>query len=108
MILRDRVTRLRAPLVGDGYGNQERDWDQAVAVEYPAGVGPASSTEDVHDQQRTTTRWRVFLPPTADLEATDRVTWDGTTFEVDGDVERWKRRGRLHHVEAVLLKVTQG
>lgn len=108
MILRDRVTRLRAVLTSDDYGNQARDWATASAVDYPAEVGPTSTTEDVDDQQRTTTRWRAILPPLADVEATDRIRWDGQDFEVDGEVECWKRRGRPHHVEAVLLKVTQG
>lgn len=108
MILRDRVTRLRAELVEGDYGNETRDWANATSVDYPAEVQPVSSTEDVVNQQRTETRWRVFLPASADLEATDRITWDGDTFEVDGEVERHKARGRLHHVEAVLLRVEQG
>lgn len=108
VILRDRVTRLRAPLVRDAYGNETRDWDGAAELGLPAAVGPMSTAEDVDDQQRTTTRWRIILPPSVDVEATDRIRWDGFTFEVDGEVERWKRRGRPHHVEAVLLKVIQG
>lgn len=108
MILRDKVTRLRAPLVDGPYGNQTRDWANATAVTYAAEVQPVSSTEEVVNQQRTETRWRLFLGPSADLEATDRILWDGDTYEVDGEVERHKRRGALHHLEAVLLRVEQG
>ncbi|WDZ87188.1 phage head completion protein [Micromonospora cathayae] len=105
MRLRDQVTRVRAPLVDGPYGNQQRDWDNATAQPYPAEVQPVSSTEDVVNQQQTVTRWRMFLGADADLEATDRFEWDGGTYEVDGDVERWKRRGVLHHLEAVLMRV---
>ncbi|MFI5839452.1 head-tail adaptor protein [Catenuloplanes sp. NPDC051500] len=107
MQLRDLITRLRAPLAGDGYGNERPDWSAATSTPYPADVQPASSTEDVVDEQRTVTRWRVWLPRTADLLASDRIEWDGQTYEVEGDVERWKVRGWLHHLEAVMIKVTQ-
>ena len=106
MRLSDTVTRLRAPLIAGPYGNEERDWDNAPpGVVYPAEVQPVSSTEDVVNIQQTQTRWRLFLGPDADLEATDRIVWDGDTYEVDGEVERWKRRGTLHHHQAVLLLV---
>lgn len=112
MILRDTVVRRRAALISGGYGNQQRDWATATSVTYPAVIGPVSTSEDVVDQVRTVTRWRMFLPPSADVVATDRIEWDDgsgvKTFEVDGDVEVWKRRGRRHHLEAALLKVTQG
>jgi hypothetical protein len=105
VVLSETVIRRRAPLVDGPYGNQVRDWENAPPVTYPAEVQPVSSAEDVVDQQRTVTRWRLFLGPGADLEATDRIEWDGATYEVDGDVERWERRGVLHHIEAVLMRV---
>jgi hypothetical protein len=109
MILHDRVTRLRGtPTSGGVYGGQDTDWSNPGTAVYPAEVQPISQTEDVAGQQRTQTRWRVFLPPSADVLATDRIVWDGVTYEVEGEVERWKRRGVLHHLEAVLVKVTQG
>ena len=105
MRLSDTVTRLRAPLIAGPYGNSEFDWPNATSVDYPAEVQPVSSTEDVVNQQQTVTRWRLFLGSTADIEATDRIEWDGDTYEVDGEVERWKRRGVVHHLEAVLMRV---
>lgn len=108
MLLHDQVTRLRAGLTEGPYGNETRDWDNATSATYSAEVQPVSSTEDIVNQQQTITRWRLFLPASADLEATDRIVWDGDTYEVDGDVERWKRRGVLHHLEAVLMRVEQG
>ncbi|MFF3867355.1 head-tail adaptor protein [Micromonospora sp. NPDC001898] len=109
MRLSDRVTRVRAALVDVGYGNKARDWDNAPPGEvYRAEVQPLPTSEDIVGEQRVTTRFRVFLPPTADLEATDHVVWDGATYEVDGAVLPWKRRGVLHHLEALLIRVEQG
>ncbi|GAA3781172.1 phage head completion protein [Micromonospora maritima] len=108
VILHDQVTRLRAPLAEGPYGNEERDWDNPEQATWPAEVQPVSSTEDVVNQQQTVTRWRLIVGPSADLVATDRVVWDGATYEIDGDVERWKRRNVLHHLEAVLMRVEQG
>lgn len=106
MRLTDTVVRRRAPVTSGSYGNQTRDWANASTQTYPAMVGPVSSTKDVVNQQQTITRWRLTLGPYADLEATDRIEWAGGTYEVDGDVERYKRRGgQLHHLSAVLLRV---
>jgi len=108
VILRDRVARLRASLISAGYGNQAPDWANATSTSYPAAVGPLSSVEDVVDQQQTTTRLRLILPASADVAAADRIVWAGQTYEIDGEVIAVKRRGRTHHLEAVLIKVTQG
>lgn len=108
MRLHDTITRLRATGSSDGYGNTTADWSGTLnEVDLPAEVQPAGSTEDVVDQARTTTRWRLWLFADADLTASDRVRWDGQVYEVDGDVETWKRRGAPHHLEALLMKVTQ-
>jgi hypothetical protein len=108
LLLHDTVTRVRAPLTAGPYGGQQRDWSNTSSVAYPAEVQPVSSTEAVVDADRTVTRWRVVVGPGAAVAATDRIVWDGGTYEVDGDVERWKHRGVLHHLEAVLMRVTEG
>lgn len=108
MLLADHVYRLRAVTTDDGYGNQTTDWSLATSVEYSAEVQPLSADENDVNQQRTETRWRLWLSARADLIATDRIVWDGNTYEVYGDVERWKARGRMHHVKAILRKITQG
>jgi head-tail adaptor len=107
VLLHDTVERLRPAPVGDGYGNNRPDWTSPATVTLPAEVQPMSGDEDLADQNRTTTRWRLFLNAGADIVATDRIRWDGRLFEVDGDVERWKRRGVEHHIEAVLTRVVQ-
>ncbi len=105
---RDTVTLLRAPVVTNPYGNSGRDWSLATATTVPANVqGPSgqglSGSEDVTDENRVTTRWRLYLPGGADLEATDRVRFGGDVYEVDGQVLARRER----HVRALLLRVEQ-
>jgi Phage head-tail joining protein len=107
MIYHQEVSILRAPLVAGDYGNQDRDWQNAASTTSPAEIQPIKAGEAVVNEQRTITRWRVFLPASSNLVSTDRVSWAGATYEVDGEVEQWTRRRRLHHLEAVLQRVRQ-
>lgn len=90
-----------------GYGSTELDWSAPTETPLAATVQPLSSLEDVVGQERTITRWRVHTDP-ADITAQDRIVWDGGTYEVDGDVEVYKRRGVLHHLEFVVERIAGG
>lgn len=107
-MLADSVTRRRAPLTSAGYGNQTRDWTTATSQAYPAWVSVVSSTEEVVGQPRTLTRWKCTVGPDADLAATDRIEWDGSTYEIDGDVERHKGPRGLHHQTVILMRAATG
>ena len=63
--------------------------------------------EETRDRETALSRWRVFLPAGTSLTYRDRVTYDGTTFAVDGTPhEVWNpRTRRVHHIEADLLLV---
>ena len=110
MRLPHTVTLLRAPVVSGSYGSQVRNWGAATSTPNVAAfVQPQSSSEQVANEQRVVTRWRIFLDPWADLKAADRVQFDSETFEVNGDVETHRGpAGQAHHLEALLLKVTGG
>lgn len=103
-----QITRLRAPLVSSGYGNQSRDWANATSTTFNVKWSFKAVSEVVGDEPRTVTRGYVFGWPDLDLEATDRVIGpDGLTYEVDGDVlTSWKPSGEIHHVRAFLRRVT--
>lgn len=108
-LLADSVTRRRAPLISSGYGNEARDWTAATSQVYAARVSVVSSTEVVANEPRTVTRWKCTVGPEADLAATDRIEWDGQTYEVDGDVERHKGRSpAVHHQTVTLKRVAPG
>ncbi len=99
---RDTVTLLRAPVVTNPYGNSGRDWSVATAMTVPASVQWDRGSEDVADENRLTTRMKLFLPAGSDLAATDRVRYRGKDYEVDGDVAPWRT-----YVFARLTRVTQ-
>jgi hypothetical protein len=102
----DQVTLVAppAPTVDPVTGNESVDWATATRTSVAGSVQPLSSSESTADEQVTITRWRLFCPPVP-MTAEYRVEWDGDSFEVDGEVGVWKRRGTSHHVEAVLRRV---
>lgn len=102
------VSVTRAPLVSDGKGGVFPDWPNAVTSSTPAAwVQPVSSDEQSLNEDRVVARWKIFLPPAVDLLPTDRLVWDGETYQVDGEVQLWDV-GRPHHHEAFLLRVIGG
>lgn len=109
------VTRLRAPLVSDGYG-ETRNWAAATetALEQ-VEVQPITQAELISaGRDASIRRWRFFTRRGVDVDLvyTDRIRWtdlagDVLDLEVEGDVARWPMPGGrgVHHVEAVLKKV---
>lgn len=73
---------------------------------YPAELQPLTSVEVDEASNTVVTRYKVFLGPRVDVEATDSVVWRGREFHVDGDVEQHGAGGRLRHQEAVLHRVS--
>ncbi len=106
------VTVVRAADTTDRYGNTVPDWDAAVEFEIgPLAVQPSTQSE-TNDALRdaTVTGWRVFSAPGTDpdVRATDRLKWQGGTYEVTGEIGRWTHppTGATHHVEFLIQKVT--
>lgn len=100
------ITRVRAPLTTDGYGNQTRNWAVATSTVFLVKWSFKAVNEVVGDEPRTDTRAYVFGNPDLDLEATDRIIGpDGFTYEVDGEVMTSYVRGQLHHVRAYLRRI---
>jgi hypothetical protein len=100
------VAAVRAPLITDGKGNQIRDWAHATSKSYAAWVQPDNSLEQTVNQERIVSRWRIFTEPAADILPTDRVTWQGKTFQVDGEIQGWDIGNGVHHHEGYLRLVT--
>ena len=115
MRFRDTGTRLRGVTVPGDYGNPSSiDWTEATLnkLDLPCEMQPETATttsnEDVVQQQRTLTHWRLFLPAGADITAKDRWRFAGVDYEVDGEVASWRLRGTEHHVEVRLQRVSGG
>lgn len=103
------VTVLRATETPDPrYGTLRRDWANPTAtVVKGCAVQQVSATEADVDREYAATHVRLFAPADADLAATDRVEYAGTTYEVDGEPAVWlDEAGRPHHIEAELKRMT--
>jgi hypothetical protein len=106
VILGESITRLRAPLTADSYGNQARNWAAATSTDFAVKWSHKAVSEVIGDEPRTTTRAYIFGGPDVDLVSTDRVTGpDGLLYELDGDLMPSYVRGQLHHVRAYLKRV---
>lgn len=84
---KDTVTVLRAPL-RESRGAMVPDWENAERIPLSrVQVTPASTVQDRDGRVvNVSDRFTLRAGYEADIEAGDRVEWDGRTFEVDGDV----------------------
>jgi head-tail adaptor len=99
-LLNTTVTRLRAPLASDAYGNKVPDWAAADRLDLPARVQQASQQEDTRDRDQQTAQFLVFLPAGADVTGSDRLEWAGRTLELAGPPSPVDAYRAAHHVEA--------
>ncbi|MGZ0147143.1 hypothetical protein ACXJJ3_08735 [Kribbella sp. WER1] len=81
-----------------GTGTQP-DWDNAeTTAVIGCSVQPTPAPLDTVDRDAWQTRWTVWAPIATDVQATDRVLWDGDTYDVDGEVQRWQFGSLAHAV----------
>lgn len=114
LLFHQTFVRVRATLVEDRYKNKKRDWDNAAREEFrgvniqPVGAGRQAAEEN-DDRLTLVTGWVLQTPEGVDLDlqATDRVEFDGMTLEVEGKVGRWPDPfgPGVHHVEARLKEI---
>ena len=111
IIFVDSLTRLRAQTRTTRGGDTVPDWsvepDSLVITD--VSVQPSSQLEEGTAFSSTRSElWRVLSQPgtNPDVQALDRVIFDGHTFDVDGDVARWPdpHRGGVHHVEFAIRR----
>lgn len=110
--MRQSVTRVRPGKKINGYGQEIDDWTESASsrkVIHRCSV-QAIAGEETLDPQRDSIlfRFRLLAPHNADIDSRDRIEFDGTTYLIDGPVERpISPTGRLSHV-ACLLKRSEG
>lgn len=75
----------------DDYGpGSSPDWDNTTDADVPGcSVQPAPADEFTVDRDTFLTRYVAYCPPSIDVSATDRIRWQGQTYDIDGDVLRW-------------------
>lgn len=90
-----------------GTGTQP-DWDNSTSTTVTGcSVQPAPSDEFTVDRDTFITRHVAFLPSGTDIAPTDRVVWNGDTFNIDGGVLLWSF-GPLSHVVVNLHRSSDG
>lgn len=92
----------------DTYGNEVTGaYGAPVAVR--GYLAQSSSTEFTTDRDTVVGQWVAYLPASTSIGHLDRVSFDGQTFEVDGEPERVynPRRKFIAYIEA-RLKVVEG
>lgn len=88
-VARHTLTRVRAPLVDDGRGNQTRDWAHATETDLHGwAIDTGAAGEDTTNRDADSVEYVVRGPYAADIEATDRVRLFGALYEVEGGVLR--------------------
>lgn len=105
----DFVSVLRGVNKRDEYNSEYIDWsDPEVIVSAKGSVQNFLGTEDDTDRQTTTEGNRLISDDPALFEVmlpTDRILYDGKTFEVDSEIQLWRLFGRAHHIEVNLKRV---
>lgn len=111
----ETITRLRAQRRTNRGGESVPDWTQPPSslVIPNVSVQPSSTSETMTVQSSLrASRFRVYSEPGAmpDVEALDRVSYGGNTYEVEGDVSRWTdpMDGGWHHIEFVITREEGG
>ena len=105
MIFWDKIETVQRIETGE-YDRYGEPIMEDVRTVHRAQVDPLNTAETVTTGQQVQTRYRAILSPSATLDASGAVYWDGKEFEVEGDVETHKVHGRPHHQEFVMHRVT--
>jgi hypothetical protein len=102
-----RVTWQQPGETIDEYNNIVSDWSDAARTDtddVPAYIEQRTTTELVNGRDTTVTRL-LFITNELGINATDRIVWNGDTYEVDGDPAVLQTPDGPHHLEAALLIV---
>lgn len=93
------ITIVRAPIISDAHNNDKRDWLHATeTVVTGCDVQPMGSQENLVNQDQILIAYQVFAPFGTDVKGTDRVKYNGSTYEVFGHPEDWPGASRLDYV----------
>lgn len=101
----------RVPYVGlaeDAHGNETPSYGAAVTLEGVYGFDPGSSSEPrLAGQQRVIVEPTLYGPYDMPFISRDRAIVRGQTFEVEGEVRRWRhmRSDRLAGAVVSLRRV---
>lgn len=104
--MNDTVTVLRAPII-EKNGMEKRDWSNAVDFEVTdVMITSQNTSRDFEDRTlQVSDRRTLRANYDADIKAGDRIVWNGSTYEVEGDVFHTKSpTGRVSSTRCALVR----
>lgn len=104
--MNDTVTVLRAPII-EKNGMEKRDWTNADDFEVTDVIVTSQNTSrDFEDRTlQVSDRRTLRANYDADIKAGDRIVWNGSTYEVEGDVFHTKSpTGRVSSTRCTLVR----
>lgn len=112
MMFNQSVARVRAGTKTDRGGNTVPDWSPSAVSRLTVNglnIQPNNQAEMVDEQRDAAiTGYRVqsVEGTSPDIKATDRIEWNGQTFEVDGEVATWPDlfADTVHHIEFAMAR----
>ena len=102
---KDIVTRIR-PGAKESRGSIIPDWTTATETDIGGCSMQPASTSLTQDGRvlGLLDEYTLFLPPDADVQAGDRIRYNGQVYEIDGDVRVQPAALRLDHIELRLRR----
>ena len=100
----DTVTVVR-PASVEKRGVSVKDWDNATTHTI-AGCSfqPQTTSSGLDTREAVIVRAKLYLPPGSDIQAGDRIEFDGERFSIDGaPLTKRSPTGRLSHIIAFLV-----
>lgn len=89
----------------DRNGARREAWSGATTSTAKGWLHQTSSSEPIEGRDGELSLWVLYLPAGTDVDAHDRVTVLGLTFEVDAPpLPAWTPRGE-HHLEVRLRRM---
>lgn len=84
------ITRLRAGVITDAYRNKLPGGPDAELQINGCSVQPGTGGKFNDSREAVTTAYTVWVPGLPDIEATDRIRFNGVTYPLDASPERWE------------------
>ena len=105
------VVRVRAALTTESDGSYIRDWDGATSTAIngcmiqPFQLSSRLQIEMNLDREFSSAYFRFWFPPGTDIQSTDRLVFNGNTYEVYGVPGTWfDQDGTEHHVTCLAIQ----
>lgn len=102
---RDTVVRIR-PGTKELRGSAVPDWENSTTAEVSGcSMQPASTSLSTDGRVLgLLDEYTLYAPPSSDIEAGDRIEFDGKVYEINGDVRNQPAALRLEHIEIRLRR----